>query len=122
VAFRKQALEDAGGCPEQFQAQGDDMAMAHNVASHGWLVNYSPRAAVFHPPHPFWRQVVQIHRFGRASKRLKRAGIAHPKKDVAYFLYIPVLILFSLVYALGVLKETLLGSPRGRPANPSPGS
>jgi cellulose synthase/poly-beta-1,6-N-acetylglucosamine synthase-like glycosyltransferase len=107
-AFRKTALADVGGCPEKFLAQGDDMAMAHNVASSGWLVHYSPRAAVHHPPHSFWRQVVQIHRFGRAAKRLKRAGIFHPKKDAAYYFYIPVLALFSFSYVFGEIKETLL--------------
>lgn len=109
MAFRKKALSDAGGCPEQFRAQGDDMAMAHNVASKGWLIYYSPRAFVYHPPHTFWRQVVQIHRFGRAAKRLKRAGIVHPRIDTAYFFYLPVLLLFFLSYVLGVIKETLLG-------------
>lgn len=107
-AFRKTALADAGGCPDQFLAQGDDMAMAHNVAAKGWSVYYSPRASVYHPPHTFWRQIVQIQRFGRAAKRLKRAGIIHPKKDIAYYFYIPVLFLFSLSYALGEVKETLL--------------
>lgn len=107
-AFRKTVLADAGGCPEQFLAQGDDMAMAHNVAAKGWLVYYSPRASVHHPPHSFWRQVVQIQRFGRAAKRLKRAGIVHPKKDMAYYFYIPVLVLFSLSYVFGEIKETIL--------------
>jgi glycosyltransferase involved in cell wall biosynthesis len=107
-AFRKNALTEAGGCPEQFLAQGDDMAMAHNVTTKGWLVYYSPRAFVYHPPHSFWRQVIQIQRFGRAAKRLKRAGIVHPKRDPAYYLYIPVLVLFSLSYVFGEIKETFL--------------
>ena len=107
-AFRKSALSVAGECPEEFLAQGDDMAMAHNVASKGWSVYYSPRASVFHPPHSFWKQVVQIHRFGRAAKRLKRAGIVHPKRDIAYYFFVPVLVLFSLSYLLGEIKETLL--------------
>lgn len=106
-AFRKQALLDAGGCPEQFLAQGDDMAMAHNVAMRGWLVHYSPHFCVYHPPHNFFRQIVQIQRFGRASIRLKRAGVNRPPKDSAYYLYIPVLILFSLSYTLGETKEFL---------------
>lgn len=106
-AFRKDALSEAGGCPEEFLAQGDDMAMAHNVSQQNWLVYYSPEAFVYHPPHSFWRQVVQIHRFGRAAKRLKRAGIVHPKRDAAYLGYIPVLVLFAVAYMLGELKETL---------------
>ena len=106
-AFRKEALLEVGGCPEEFLAQGDDMAMAHNVSQKGWLVFYTPEGCVYHPPHSFWRQVVQIHRFGRAAKRLKRAGIVHPKRDPAYIGYIPVLMLFALVYVLGEWKETL---------------
>jgi len=114
-AFRKQALMEAGGCPDQFLAQGDDMAMAHNVAKKGWQVYYSPRACVHHPPHGFCRQVRQIYKFGQAAKRLKRAGIYHPKIDRAYFLYVPVLMLFSVSYLVGEAVEWLSRdrSPRG---------
>lgn len=107
-AFRKCAVSSAGICPEEFLAQGDDMAMAHSVAAKGWTVYYSPLVCVYHPPHSFWRQVMQVHKFGRAAKRLKRAGIVHPKWDNAYYFYIPVLILFALSYVLGELKETLI--------------
>jgi len=107
-AFRKKVLSEAGGCPEEFLAQGDDMAMAHNVSKMNWLVYYSPTAFVYHPPHSFWRQVVQIHRFGRAAKRLKRAGIVHPKRDIAYVWYIPVLVLFAFVYVMGEWKEAII--------------
>ena len=107
-AFRKSALSDAGGCPKEIFVQGEDMAMAHNVVAKGWAVYYSPRAFVCHPPHGFWRQVVQIHRWGRAAKRLKRSGIVHPRRDIAYYFYIPVLVLFSLSYVFGEIKETMI--------------
>ena len=107
-AFRRKALHDAGGCPEEFLAQGDDMAMSHNVVCSGWRVFYSPDACVYHPPHAFCRQLVQIYRFGRAAKRLKRAGIVHPKRDPAYYLYIPVLVLFSLFYISGEIVESII--------------
>ena len=108
VAFRREALEKAKGCPEQFLAQGDDMAMAYNVSRLGWKVYYDPSAFVYHQPHGFLGQVSQIYRFGRAAKRLKRAGIAHPPVDLSYYLYIPVWVLFACAYKLGEIGETLI--------------
>lgn len=108
MAFRKKALLDAGGWPKDFPEHGEDMAIAHRVCAKGWLLLYSPKVAVYHPPHSFRKQVVQIHRWGRAAKRLKRAGIVHPKRDPAYYFYIPVLLLFSLSYVFGEIKETLI--------------
>jgi GT2 family glycosyltransferase len=108
VAFRRTALRDAGGCPSQFLAQGDDMAMAFNVTRRGWKVFYAPDAFVYHEPHAFLRQVVQIHRYGRAAVRLRRAGIRHPRVDPAYALFVPAWILFACAYVFGTLKEWLI--------------
>ena len=105
-AFRRVALEQTGGWPLQFPSHGEDMAIAHAMARNGWKIYYTPRAFVYHPPHSFWRQVVQIHRWGRAAKRLARAGIQRPPRDGAYALSIPLLMLFSAAYLLGEWKES----------------
>ena len=108
LAFRREALAAAGGCPTQFLAQGDDLAMAHAMVRAGWRVMYDPDMFVYHKPHPPWRQVVQIYRFGRAARRLAAAGLGHPRKDSAYYWFLPVYVLFGVAYFLGMLRETLL--------------
>ncbi|MCX7591312.1 MAG: hypothetical protein N2255_06755, partial [Kiritimatiellae bacterium] len=101
-----------GGCPAQFLAQGDDIAMAHLMTRAGWKVLYDPNMYVYHKPHTFWRQIVQVYRFGRAAKRLERAGLGHPRKDAAYYLFLPVYFLFALSYILGMLRELVFGTPK----------
>ncbi|MGQ9663621.1 MAG: glycosyltransferase family 2 protein [Kiritimatiellia bacterium] len=114
LAFRREALAAAGGCPAQFLAQGDDLAMAHAMVRAGWRVLYDPDMFVYHKPHPPGRQIVQIYRFGRAAKRLAATGLAHPRKDPAYYWLLPVYILFGSAYLLGMLREALLPH-RNRP-------
>ena len=108
-AFRRVPMLSLGGCPTQFLAQGDDMAMAWKMEQAGWRIYYDPRMYVFHRPHSFRAQLVQIFRFGKAAKRLERAGIRYPERDKAYYWFVPVYVLFAVAYLVGNLKETVFG-------------
>jgi GT2 family glycosyltransferase len=110
-AFRRAAMLELGGCPTQFLAVGDDMAMAWQMENAGWKIYYDPRAYVYHRPHGFRDQLCQIFRFGKAAKRLQRAGIEYPERDTAYLWLAPVFVMFAAVYMLGMIKESLLGKP-----------
>lgn len=109
MAYRKKALDETGICPDRFSNYGEDMFLAFSVHQKGWKVYYAPEAFVYHQPHGFWKQLSQIHNWGRAEIRLKKAGVTYPARDASYLFYIPTLTLFAVVYVFGELKQKLIG-------------
>lgn len=107
MAYRMSTLDTVEFSPHLFPVQGEEMYLAHLIKEKNWKIWYNPRAFVYHEPHPFFRQIKAIHKWGRSEIRLLESGVAYPQRDPAFFFFIPTLCIFALAYVWGELVESV---------------
>lgn len=88
----------------------EDIEWAHNMAKEGYLINYEPKASIYHIHEETWQQV--FNRYRREAIAAVRIGLKHPPQArldifslLKYFLY--DLIKSFPIYSRNRLKEII---------------
>ena len=73
MAFRTEALREAGGFDPRFRSAGDDVDVCWRLQERGWKLGFHPAAVVWHhrrnSVRTYWRQQIG---YGRAEAMLER--------------------------------------------------